>query len=107
MVVRYLCQYVNRLPAPKNLLWGDPGFPTLIVTYDTTHDYFFSGHTAFSLIFASNMYPWNPLTQCFSILLVLTEISYIVFTNGHYFMDIYGGFVSYLAFKYILMFFGI
>jgi len=45
-VLRQICQGLISLPAPEGMIWRDPGFPTLLVTYGTSTDLFFSGHTA-------------------------------------------------------------
>ena len=44
--MRQLCQWLSPLPAPVGMLWFDPGFPSLLVTYEVANDFFFSGHTA-------------------------------------------------------------
>src|SRR5712691_13250408 len=42
--LRQICQGLCALPAPVGMLWFDPGFPSLLVTYGVSNDLFFSGH---------------------------------------------------------------
>jgi len=44
-----MAQATTALPAPPGMLWRDPGFPSLLVTYSVGNDFFFSGHTAFAV----------------------------------------------------------
>jgi len=44
--LRQVMQALCALPAPPNMIWHYPGFPSLFVTYNVGNDYFFSGHTA-------------------------------------------------------------
>ena len=47
--LRQICQWLSSLPAPVGMLWYDPGFPSLLVTYEVANDFFFSGHTALAV----------------------------------------------------------
>ena len=47
--LRQLCQGLCTLPPPEGMIWRDPGFPSLLVTYGTATDLFFSGHTAIAV----------------------------------------------------------
>ena len=47
--LRQLCQGLCALPAPERMIWRNPGFPSLLVTYGTASDLFFSGHTAIAV----------------------------------------------------------
>ncbi|MEP6995140.1 MAG: hypothetical protein ABI968_11505, partial [Acidobacteriota bacterium] len=39
--LRQICQGLCALPAPERMIWRDPGFPSLLVTYGTSSDLFF------------------------------------------------------------------
>jgi hypothetical protein len=41
--LRQVMQALCALPAPPNLIWHYPGFPSLFVTYGVANDYFFRG----------------------------------------------------------------
>jgi hypothetical protein len=46
LLFRQLSQFFVGEPIPQGMIWHYPGFPSLVVTYYTTFDFFFSGHTA-------------------------------------------------------------
>ena len=95
---RQLCQFMNRVTPPKELLWEDPGVPSLIVTYHVLNDMFFSGHTIAVLVLGSNFFKnWGLKGQICFLLIVLWEIGFVLTTKSHYFMDIYGGVITYLC----------
>src|SRR3954467_9677416 len=48
--LRQACQATTTLPAPAGIIWRNPGFPSLLVTYGVSNDLFFSGHTAISVL---------------------------------------------------------
>ena len=43
--MRQICMSVCTLPPPRGYIWRNPGFPTLLVTYDVGNDLFFSRST--------------------------------------------------------------
>jgi hypothetical protein len=47
--LRQIMQAICALPAPPNMIWHYPGFPSLLVTYNIGNDFFFSGHTAIAV----------------------------------------------------------
>jgi membrane-associated phospholipid phosphatase len=47
--LRQISQALVALPAPAGIIWEDPGFPSLLVTYSVANDFFFSGHTALAV----------------------------------------------------------
>ena len=54
-VLRQICQALTAIPSPQNMLWMDPGFPSLLVTYGVSTDLFFSGHTAIAVYGATEL----------------------------------------------------
>ena len=44
--LRQICEALCALPQPENMIWHYPGFPSLLVTYGVSNDFFFSGHTS-------------------------------------------------------------
>src|SRR2546422_6974832 len=48
-VLRQVSQGLCSLPQPDGMIWRRPGFPSLLVTYGTAGDLFFSGHTAIAV----------------------------------------------------------
>jgi PAP2 superfamily C-terminal len=86
---RQVCQLLITLPPPPRIIWRDPGFPSLLVTYGVSNDFFFSGHTAIAFLGAIEVahigHPW------------LTAAGYVVATGqafavlvlrAHYTMDV-------------------
>ena len=49
LALRQMMQAICALPAPPNMIWHYPGFPSLLVTYHVANDFFFSGHTAIAV----------------------------------------------------------
>ena len=47
--LRQIMQALCALPAPPNMIWHYPGFPSALVTYNVGNDFFFSGHTAIAV----------------------------------------------------------
>jgi hypothetical protein len=47
--LRQICQGLCALPPPDGMIWRRPGIPSLLVTYSTATDLFFSGHTAIAV----------------------------------------------------------
>jgi hypothetical protein len=90
--LRQVMQTLCALPAPQNMIWHYPGFPSLFVTYNVANDYFFSGHTALAVFGASEVArlrrPW--LTGiAFS--LVVFEVVVVLILRAHYTMDVFTG----------------
>ena len=50
MALRQVFQGLVALPAPADMIWHYPGFPSLLVTYHVANDYFFSGHSAVGVL---------------------------------------------------------
>lgn len=101
LVARQLCQFINRLPIPNNLIWKDPGVPSLFVSYNVSNDFFFSGHTLISLIagfeFVNSQYI---ILKLYGLFFMFYEISFVMVTYSHYFMDIYASIATYIMMNY-------
>ena len=104
--LRQICQFINRLPSPQQVIWFDPGFPSIIINYQLGNDFFFSGHTLTALIFGFELLKSNnSLVQLYSIFYMIFEISFVLLTRSHYFMDIYGAISTYFMLNYFQLFF--
>jgi hypothetical protein len=42
--LRFIVQKIFLLRYPAGYMWDDPGFPSIVVPYASTNDFFFSGH---------------------------------------------------------------
>jgi hypothetical protein len=103
IILRQICQFMNRLPSPENVVWFDPGFPTLLMVYDATDDFFFSGHTLTSLIAGMEIYneTINPYIMSYAIFFIIYEISFVIISKSHYFMDVYAAISTYFMLNYL------
>lgn len=88
-IFRQFSQALCALPTPPNMLWRHPGFPSLLVTYGTANDFFFSGHTAIAVLGAITA------TQCLpigfgvaAILVAMLEGTVVIVLRAHYTMDV-------------------
>jgi hypothetical protein len=95
MALRQVLQALCALPAPPNMIWHDPGFPSLLVTYHVANDFFFSGHTAIAVFGALELarFRKNWLTAV-AVLIVLFEIATVLILRAHYTMDVFTGIVA-------------
>lgn len=88
--LRQGCQAVCTLPVPPGSIWRHPGFPSLLVTYGTSNDFFFSGHTAISVLGALQLAhvapPW--LAAAGWGIAGLEALTVIVL-RAHYTMDVF------------------
>src|SRR5258706_9147470 len=95
MVTRQIVQAFCALPAPPNMIWHYPGFPSLLVTYSVAGDYFFSGHTAIAVFSATEVARFRePWLTALSILIVLFEMVTVLVLRAHYTMDVFTGLIA-------------
>ena len=89
---RQLCQGLVTLPPPPGVIWRDPGFPSLLVTYGVSNDLFFSGHTALAVLGAIEAFqlapPWLGWT---AVVIACLEILVVLVLRAHYTLDIIAG----------------
>jgi hypothetical protein len=87
--LRQLCQALIALPPPPNMIWRYPGIPSLLVTYHTGNDFFFSGHTAIAVYGAIELgryqRPWLKVT---AVLIATIEALTVLVLRAHYTMDV-------------------
>ena len=101
VLLRQLCQFLNRSPSPDNVIWYDPGFPSIIMNYNVATDFFFSGHTLTALIFGIELLKSRYVSiKIYAVIYMLLEISFVLVTRSHYFMDIYAAFTTYFMLNY-------
>lgn len=49
--LRFIMQKIFFMRFPDGYMWNYPGFPSLVVPYGATNDFFFSGHVGCATIF--------------------------------------------------------
>lgn len=92
--IRSLVQATFQLGFPEGYIWSSPGFPSLVVAYDKTNDFFYSGHVGMPIIAAlewkKNGFIW-PFVGC--ILVCIIEGFTVLITRTHYSIDIFAGII--------------
>ncbi len=98
LALRQLMQALVALPAPPGMIWHDPGFPSLLVTYGVANDFFFSGHTAVAVLGALELARRNRrwLTSL-AVVIVVFEVLTVLALRAHYTMDIFAGILAALG----------
>lgn len=90
--MRQISQLCCTLPAPPQMIWRDPGFPTLLVTYKVGNDFFFSGHTALAVLGAIEICRIGPWwLGAVAVLIAIGEAMIILILRAHYTMDVITG----------------
>jgi hypothetical protein len=90
--LRQICQAFCALPPPQGMIWRNPGFPALLVTYGTSEDLFFSGHTALAVFGALCIgSALGSFGVAAGIFIALFEISAVLILRAHYTMDVFAG----------------
>ncbi len=92
--LRQAMQGLTALPPPEGMIWNHPGVPSLLVTYGTATDLFFSGHTSIAV--------WGGLeisrlrfrgAAVLGLLVALFEATTVIVLRAHYTMDVFTGVV--------------
>jgi len=98
LILRQVMQALCALPPPPGMIWHYPGFPSLLVTYGVSNDFFFSGHTAIAVFGATELARFHkPWLTFGAILLVLFEVAAVIVLRAHYTMDIFTGLLAALS----------
>ncbi|HEX5791047.1 MAG TPA: phosphatase PAP2-related protein [Luteolibacter sp.] len=90
--MRQITQMCCTLPFPPDYIWRHPGFPSLLVTYGVSNDFFFSGHTALAVLAAieiSQQAPWWIGAPVIAI--AAAEALIVLILRAHYTMDVLTG----------------
>ena len=100
--LRQIIQSLVALPAPSNSIWHYPGFPSLLVTYSVSNDYFFSGHTAIAVLAVTEMaHLRKSWLTALGALVAVFEIATVLVLRAHYTMDVFTGIVTGLYAAYL------
>jgi hypothetical protein len=93
--LRQVCQGLCALPPPDGMIWRHPGFPSLLVTYGTASDLFFSGHTAIAVYGAIELGHWGgPGLAVVGTLVAVIEAATVLVLRAHYTMDVFAAAVT-------------
>jgi membrane-associated phospholipid phosphatase len=89
---RQICQAVSTLPPPPGIIWRNPGFPALLVTYSVGNDFFFSGHTALAVLGAIEAANYGPVWLAIvATVIALGEVVIVLVLRAHYTLDVVAG----------------
>ena len=101
--LRQLCQALMALPAPEGMIWRDPGFPSLLVTYGVANDFFFSGHTAIAVYGATEVARLGGrFALAIATLIALFEATTVIVLRAHYTMDVFTGVLAALFVSFVV-----
>ncbi len=93
--LRQACQVLCALPAPPDMIWRDPGFPSLLVTYSVANDFFFSGHTAMAVFGAVELGRLNHRgLAVVAAAVAMFEIVAVIVLRAHWTLDVFTGAVA-------------
>lgn len=91
-VTRAIVQTFWMSPFPEGNYWYSPGFPSLVVPYGRQSDFFFSGHSGFLVICASEWHKLKmPKLRNFVIATTVYTILILMIYRTHYSIDIFTG----------------
>jgi hypothetical protein len=95
LALRQIMQALCALPAPPNMIWRYPGFPSLFVTYNVGNDFFFSGHTAIAVFGATELARLRRRwLTALAFAVVIFEVATVLILRAHYTMDVFTGAVT-------------
>ena len=93
--LRQIMQALCALPAPPNMIWHYPGFPSLLVTYNVGNDFFFSGHTAIAVFGGIELALLGKRwLKYVAVAIALFEIAAVLVLRAHYTMDVFTGLLA-------------
>jgi hypothetical protein len=91
-MLRQLSQASVALPPPPGIIWRDPGFPSLFVTYGVGNDFFFSGHTALAVYGAMQLATLGiPVLTAAGAVIALLQVAAVIVLRAHWTMDVLAG----------------
>lgn len=91
-ITRALIQMVWFSPFPQGFYWDSPGIPSLVVPYGRGSDFFFSGHSGFLIICASEWHKLKmPKVRNFVLGTAIYTILILLAYRIHYTIDIFTG----------------
>jgi hypothetical protein len=94
-ILRQLCQGICALPPPQGMIWRSPGVPSLLVTYGTASDLFFSGHTAIAVYGCLELaYQVGSIGIAAGVTIALIEMATVLVLRAHYTLDVFTGAVT-------------
>jgi hypothetical protein len=101
--LRQIVQMLCALPPPQGMIWRDPGFPSLLVTYGVSNDLFFSGHTGVAVFGAVELARLGRRWLIpVAVGVILFETAVVMVLRAHYTMDVYAGAITALFVSFLV-----
>lgn len=77
------------------MILRNPGFPSLLVTYGTASDFFFSGHTAIAVLGCIELAQVGDLIfTVVGVAIAVIEACAVLVLRAHYTMDVFTGLIA-------------
>src|SRR5881296_4119169 len=93
--LRQLCQGLCAFAPPEGMIWRSPGVPSLLVTYGTATDLFFSGHTAIAVFGGIELVQMGaPMLTALGVAIAVIEAATVLVLRAHYTMDVFTAIVA-------------
>ena len=71
------------------MIWRRPAVPSLLVTYSTSNDFFFSGHTAIAVLGVLELAQYGlPVLTAAAAVIAVLEAATVITLRAHYTMDV-------------------
>jgi hypothetical protein len=81
------------LGKPDGYLWDDPHFPSLIISYFPSNDFYYSGHIGSTTIYLSEFIAQgNIYLICIGMFTFMNNWIMLTVMQGHFFIDLITGF---------------
>ena len=91
---RTFCQAIFLMRYPDGLTWSYPGFPSVVVPYVNSSDFFFSGHLGIlTFLLLENRESKDTLMTWVSVVSIAFEFWMMVVLRAHYTIDLISGVV--------------
>ena len=96
LIMRQLCQSAFSIPPPPGMIWRYPGFPSVVVTYSTSSDFFFSGHMALATLLAAELTAHRAARwkQAVAWGVIVLQAFVVLSMRFHYVTDVVTGFLA-------------
>ena len=93
--LRQICQALCALPPPEGMIWRRPAIPSMLVTYGTATDLFFSGHTAIAVFGCVELArTGGPILPVLGVVIAVIEAGAVLVLRAHYTMDVFAAIVT-------------
>jgi len=91
--IRVICQNIYAMKAYDGFYWDYPGFPSLVVPYGATNDFFYSGHIGCCMLVFLEFSRMGWMKLRFGCLFTMAcQVLLMIITRGHYSIDMIAGF---------------